>query len=323
MSRPRATSPSTEKSIPLKPTRMLPIKGTLDPTLLPTKALQMTARPAPEHGVLSRGVPVLESSVPHLLPNDMSGGTWVAFGFVLHSLTRFFQAGGKVKALQGRTFPVSCRKAVGVLGAAWGSKRTHELGEGFINLSTKLLTLRGDNGRVYLHAVLDGIELEEGTNTITGMTIHPKFAEILVKEGASFFVKSDLTRVLSQIKARVGTRPWVACYHINMSIRRLAPSKRWHASEETVYMWGKPSDAPVWADLDRRARFKMRAWLARVPETYNSSFSNYRYKIVRVKQKDGKWGFVCRGSREGVRLSTKTYIRETPKEIVQGGGLRS
>ena len=115
-----------------------------------------------------------------------------------------------MKALRGRTFPVSLRKAVGVLGAAWGSKRTHELGEGFINLSTKLLTLRGDNGRVHLHAVLDGIDLEEGTNTITGMNIHPMFAEVLVREGAGFFLKSDLTRVLSQIKAR-GGHPAVGC----------------------------------------------------------------------------------------------------------------
>ena len=244
-------------------------------------------------------MPVPRSSVPALMSFGMSAGTWVAFGFGLHILTRFFQAGGKVKALRGRTFPVSLRKAVGVLGAAWGSKRTHELGEGFINLSTKLLTLRGDNEGEYLHPVLDGLEVEKGTTAILGMNIHPMFAEILVKEETSFFVKSDLTRVLSQIKASVGTWPWVACYHINMSIRRLAPSKRWHASQETVYMWGKPSDAPVWADLDRRARFKARAWLARIPETIDSSFANYRYKIVRVKQEDGKWGFFCRAEGKG------------------------
>ena len=218
--------------------------------------------------------------------------------------------------------PVSLRKAVEVLGAGWGSGRTHELGEGFINLSTKLLTLQGENGREYLHPVLDGLGVEKGTTRILGMNIHPMFAEVLVGEGAGFFLKSDLTRVLSQIKAKVGTRPWVTCYQIDMSIRRLAPSKRWHASEETVYMWGKPSDAPAWADLDRRARFKERAWLARIPEIFNSSFSNYRYKIVRVKQKDGKWGFVCRVRREGVRLSTKTYIRETLAELVQGKASR-
>ena len=210
--------------------------------------------------------------------------------FVLHALTHFFQSGGlRWKPFGGGHFRFPFGKAVKVPGSTWCSRRALELGEGFAGLYTKSLTLRGRQWEGVPALSVRRYRTTRGGGGYDHGHEHP--SDVCRDSDQGRFWVFDEGRSDSSVVADPGEcgNP-VMGSDLTYQYEHSPPGarKRWHASEETVYMWGKSSTAPAWEDLDKRLRFKARAWLGRLPEIFNTSFENYRYKIVRVKQKNGK-----------------------------------